>query len=229
MQFVKPLKLFILFFLIYSGIANGSNQIDVTPFYIKNYTNNFTNKYKFSYDIELTENGVTGSGKMLARVSNGKDVKKFKQDWIGVLNTADIILGNEKVSASMLDLYDTKTKLLTYSIDMDGEEVTKYEWKNLPNSMKPSQVSKIGKTKKTSSKGKLISTSEISYKLSLIPQGYEFCTIEEEIELESKEKSITTDCDVFDSQKKIVGSNINIIIGNQYVLKGRGKVEIDRD
>lgn len=229
MKFIKPLKLFILFLSVHSGISNANNQIDVTPFYAKNYSNNFTNKYNISFDIEWTEKTVTSKGKMFGKVSNGKEVMKFKQSWIGVLMTGDVIFGDEKSSSTMLDLYDTKTKLLAYSIDLEDEETTKYEWKKLPKLMKSGHSLKTGKTKKTTQDGKLISTSEISYKLKAVNQGYEFCTIEQEIVLESKEKNITTECDVFDSKKNIVGHNIDIMVGNQYVLRAIGRVEIDRD
>ncbi len=229
MKLQKLLKFILLALLISANNLYATNQIDVTPFYFSNYSENFSKKFKFLLDAEIYENGNMERAKILFVIENGHAVKQFDKNWIGVTNLIQIAVKDQNVSLKIIDLYDEKTKRIAFTVDMDDGEITKYEWIKQPKSMKPDESIVVGKSIKRSSEQKVISTSEISYKLVKRAQGYEFCSIDKEIEFESKNQNITYDCDLFDQQKRIIGNRIEAITNKQLTLKGMGRVEIEKN
>lgn len=229
MIFFKLPKILLLLFALFSLSAQAEIQVDISPFLIKNYSDNFIKKFKISYDIEIIEKGEVINGKMVTKISNGKVITKFNQDWLGISTSAQMVLKNEKLSTNLLDLYDLKSKDLSYTIDLEDSEITKYEWNKKPKFMKSGQILSTGKSATKAANGKVVSIGEIFYKFSVLREGYEFCTIEHETELESKFKNVSADCDLFDKNKKFVGNKVEIVIAEQYTLKGLGTVEIEKD
>lgn len=227
MNLQKLIRVISLVLLMFTNNLYASNQIDITPFYYSNYSNNFSLKFKYTFDVELHQKDLKNIGKILLNISEGKTINQFGKEWIGVSNESQMIVNDEKIILRMVDLYDIKTKFISFTIDLDDNEITKYEWSKKPKFMKSGESLVVGRSTKRSSDQKLISSSEISYRLSVLPQGYEFCTIDKETELATKEKSVTFDCDLFDKQKKLIGNRLEVQTNNQQLLKGISKVEIE--
>jgi hypothetical protein len=221
------LNFFSLILLTFASNLCAATQIDITPFYFSNYSNNFSSKFRFIFDLEIHDKETIYNGTILVNINNGKPINLFGKDWISVLYESETIANNEKVSLKMMDLYDLKTKNIAFTIDLNDDEITKYDWLKQPKLMKPGESVTVGKSIKRSTDKKIISSSEISYRLSVIPQGFEFCTIDKEIHLASKDNSVISDCDLFDKQKKLIGNRLEIKTNNRLTLKGAGKVEIE--
>ena len=146
------------------------------------------------------------------------------KDWLGVPLTGSVLAEKEKLDLRFLDLYDSKTLQLQHSIDLSNETTTSYQWTNVPRSMRLGQRLRVGTVMEKDLSGKILSTGDVEFFLSKFGDGFEFCTIEISKNEESKEQEMTKDCDRFDSNKRIVGTSIEVNLGSQSVTTATGKI-----
>ena len=120
-------------------------------------------------------------------------------------------------------MYDLKSKLKTYELLLEEETAKKYEWKNIPSLLTLGQAVEAGSYTETNNEGKVISTAKISYLITKIKNGYEFCEIENAQNLETGEAEILEDCDLFSDSKKLTGSRSKVKIGDgtDFLLLGK--------
>jgi hypothetical protein len=85
------------------------------------------------------------------------------------------------------------------------------------------QAVEVGSYKETNNKDKLISTAKISYLITKIKNGYEFCEIENIQNLETGESEVIEECDLFSVNKKLTGARSKVKIGDNTDLMIVGK------
>ena len=74
----------------------------------------------FDYEIELSgkSENILMSGQSTYAQDAGKKVSRFGKEWTGVTYKGFLKLNDEKIDVNGIDLYDTKTNLKIYSIDV---------------------------------------------------------------------------------------------------------------
>ena len=92
--------------------------------------------------------------------------------------------------------------------------------------MKSDQVIAVAQLTKRGKDGKIIEKGIVEWSLVAAPTGYEFCHIEKTTELKTKEQSVSRDCDVFDTSRRIVGGYIEITIDKGLKISGGGPVRL---
>ncbi len=215
-----------LFAFIGAGYAQTETEHLIEPFRPHSYTSGFTKG--FDYEIELSgkSENILMSGQLTYAQDAGKKVSRFGKEWTGVTYKGFLKLNDEKIDVNGIDLYDTKTNLKTYSIDVNDGEITHYVWRKIPEKMKSDQVIAVAQLTKRGKDGKIIEKGIVEWSLVAAPTGYEFCHIEKTTELKTKEQSVSRDCDVFDTSRRIVGGYIEITIDKSLKISGGGPVRL---
>lgn len=215
-----------LFSFIDAGYAQTEIEHLIEPFRPHSYTSGFTKG--FDYEIELSgkNENIVMSGQSTYAQDAGKKVSRFGKEWTGVTYKGFLKLNDAKINLNGIDLYDTKTNLKTYSIDVIDGEITHYVWRKIPEKMKSDQVIAVAQLTKRSKDGKIIEKGMVEWSFVAAPTGYEFCHIEKTTELKIKEESVSRDCDVFDTSRRIVGGYIEITIDKGLKISGGGPVRL---
>lgn len=188
------------------------------------YTKSFTKGFDASVEIKIMEDDRVTNATFLAEMLPGKPTRKFGGDWLGVPFSGSMMIEKEKIDVRFLELYDLNTLRLHHSVDLSDESVTSYQWTNVPISMRVGQKLKVGTVMERDSSGKTLSSGDVEFILSKLSGILEFCTLETVRDIESKEQEITKDCDLFDSNKRIVGTSVQIKLGPQSTTTGIGKI-----
>jgi hypothetical protein len=209
-----------------NGPLHAGPVVDIGAFQVATYTNGFSRGFDLKVDMQIADSGQVTKAVMNIQQGTGKPTKKFGQDWIGVQVTGDTIIREEKMELRFLDLYDSKTKLLQHSIDLDDETVTSYRWMDPPQSMQAGQRLKVATVSEKDQTGKIILSGDVEFLLVKAVQGFEFCTIETTKNADTSEREITKTCEQFDSNRKITGVAFEVRLGSQSITTGTGKIRL---
>lgn len=218
------------FSLLLVGTLCLSNQLhantlfDISSFQVDGYTKNFTKEFDIKMDLIIQDSGKITEIVGFINQSTAKTTNKFGQSWIGVFLTGQFVIEDEKIHQSFLLLYDPKTKRLHHLIDSNDGTMSSYEWKNVPKYMQDGERIKVGIVNEKDPDGKIILVGDVEFQFSKDNNGFEFCTIETNNNLETKQQEITKECDQFDFMKKIVGVKVEVMLGDYSTTTGTGKI-----
>ena len=190
--------------------ANSSEEFEVRPFLTETYTGGFS--LGLIGSLSFSERVGSGSldGRLDYRQEPGQPLRRFNRDWIGVKTVGEMRIGSEESKLFQLDLYDPKTKLLAYAIDLDDGSVTSYETSVLPLKIKPGVSPILGSLIKKSKEGEVLETGVFQWEFVISAVGFEFCQIETAQELKSRVETTVRTCDIFDKRKRIVGQRVDL-------------------
>jgi len=213
--------------LFMASSVSASSQFEIRPFTNHGYTSNFSKGLDIELDMKISEFDQVIYSKLNLKQSPGMHVKLFEKDWISVSLNGNMFIDKEQTKLNFIDYYHPVTKLLHYTIDLGDKSITTYEWTNFPKYLRIGQRMRVGSVNERTESGQLTSYGNVDILLSKLPQGFEFCTIEISFDVESKENSFLKDCDEFDLNKNITGTNIEIKVENKTIAKARGRVKIN--
>lgn len=204
----------------------GSSQLEILPFTNAGYTSNFSKSFEAEIDMKFSEANEVIDSKMNLKQSPGTHAKLFEKDWISVSLNGDVFIEKEQTQLNFIDYYHPVTKHLHYSIDLSDKTITTYEWTNFPKYLRVGQRVRVGVVNERTESGKLTSYGDVDVSLNKTSQGFEFCTIEMSINVESKESSLLKDCDEFDHSKNIIGANFEMKTAGKNVARAKVKIKI---
>ncbi len=225
------IKKFILFAVIgfgyyQSGICQTQTDHEIETFLPYAYTSGFTKGIEYSFALSGESGSLVINGHMTYQQDAGQKVKKFGKDWIGTPQKGSIKILEDNSNIDGLDLYDIKSKLKIFSIDLTDGQITQYVWKKTPSKMKNGETIAVARTTKRTADGKILETGTLEWSFLVASTGYEFCEIEKSIDKKSKEESASRDCSVFDKSKQLVGGYIEIFLDQGVKISGGGPVKI---
>jgi len=215
-----------LFGFIGMGRAQMVSDHPIEPFRPHSYTSGFTKGLEYEIELSGRSENIEMSGQATFSQDIGRKISRFGREWIGVNYKGFFKLDEEIIDVNGIDLYDIKTNLKTYSIDVNDGEITQYVWRKIPEKMKSEQVIEVAQLSKRDKGGKILERGTVEWSLVAAPTGYEFCQIEKTIELKTKEESVSRDCDVFDTSKRIVGGYIEVTFEKNIKISGGGPVKL---
>ena len=215
-----------LSFFLVSNSYSQTEKIRYSDFLPLNYTANF----KKSVHTNLEGIGKVDGEEISISFRIQQEVgvlSKFKnKQWTKVKISADALYGDAAVNLTLVHLYDLKSKLKTYEILVEDESVTKFEWNKIPSYLTLGQAVDAGSYTETNKDGKVISNAKISFLITKIKNGYEFCQIEYINNLETSESGTSEDCDLFSISKELTGSRSKVKIGANTEFSFAGKITI---
>jgi hypothetical protein len=176
--------------------------------------------------LSTVADGTKSEDKLIVSQSPGKSIKKYGKEWISVDFTGAMKFLGEETTVRGMELYHPTSGLLQYIVDFDDDSVENYRWDNIPKLMKSGEIKQVGTVNEKTKKGKLISSGTLALKAEKIKDGYRFCTIQTTIEIATKEKTVVNDCDLFDDQKIITGTYVEIRFGKYFVTSGTGEIKL---
>ena len=208
--------------------ANQKETFEIAPFLLSGYSEGFSREIEWSVDMDLAffSLSLQTSSLLTMAQSKGSALSQYGKEWLGVSTNGKMVVDDETVNVSLLDLYDPVSKQLVYVIDHEDESVRHYEWTQVPARMRSGELKTVGKISERSKEGALISTGEVKYLFKKTDTGYEFCHIERTVKVESKEKTAAKDCDLFDKNKKIFGFRFEMHEGSGISGKGEGRIRV---
>ena len=207
--------------------AEKGAVVEIKDFYISSYTNSFTRGLEINLRMQMKSDGKKTSSELVLFQDRGAATRRFDSEWVGVAQYGHMLIGDEKTPLSILNLFDPASLRLIHSIDMEDLSITSYEWTNVPKSMRLGETITVGRVSERSPDDRLTSQGIVQFRLRKTRLGYEFCTIENATELESKEKNIVRDCDLFDVNKKLIGNRLEMLLGKSLRFSGRGEIKIN--
>lgn len=219
-----------LIFILISPLnawAQNDTAIEIKDFFVSSYTDRFTRGLQVNLRLQMKSEGKKLPSTVVLSQDTGAATRRFDREWIGVVQQGYMLIADEKTPLSVLNLFDPTTLRLIHTIDMNDLSITSYEWIDIPKTMRLGETKTVGRVREQSSEDKPIAQGIVQFKLSKIKSGYEFCTIEKTIELDSKDRNIVRDCDLFDANKKIIGSRLVMNLGKSLKSSGRGEIIIN--
>lgn len=214
------------FFLVPIAYSQ-TEKIKYSDFLPLAYTSNFKKSVQTNFDGVGKVDGEKISTNFLTKQDAGV-LSSFKnKQWTKVKISANGLYGDASFNVTLVHLYDLKSKLKTYEIFVEDETTKKYEWKIIPTLLTLGQAVEVGGYKETNNKDKLIATANISYLITKIKSGYEFCEIENIQNLETGESEVIEECDLFSNEKKLIGARSKVKIGNsaEFLVVGKSTLK----
>ncbi len=225
MILIKNFSAIAISLFIVSSVS-ASSQFEILPFTNAGYTSNFSKSFEIEFDMKISEADQVVDLKLNLKQSPGTHAKLFEKDWIRVSLSGDMFIEKEQTQLNFIDYYHPVTKLLHYSIDLSDKSITTYEWATFPKYLRIGERARVGTVNERTESGKLTSYGNVDIFLNKTPQGFEFCTIEMSLNVESKETSLIKDCDEFDLNKNIIGINVEKKTADKTVAKAKGRIKI---
>ena len=218
-----------LSFFLVSNSYSQTEKIRYSDFLPLNYTANFKKSVHTNFEGTGKVDGEEISISLRLKQEVGV-LSKFKnKQWTKVKTSVDGLAGDAAVNETLVALYDLKSKLQIYEISLvsghlikqDGtdeiyvedESVKKFEWNKIPSYLTLGQAVDAGSYTETDKDGKVISNAKISFLITKIKNGYEFCQIEYINNLETSESGTSEGCDLFSISKELTGSREKAKIG----------------
>lgn len=224
---IKNYLILAIFSFGFIGMGRAQTETDhpIEPFRPHSYTSGFTKGLEYEFELSGKDGYILLSGQAKNLQEAGRKISRFKKDWIGVTYKGFVKLNEEKMDTNDIFLYDIKTNLKKYSIDLNDGEITHYVWRKIPDKMKSEQVIVVAQLSKRGKDGKIFERGTLEWSLVAAPTGYEFCQIEKTIMLKTKEENVWRDCDIFDTSRRIVGGYIEATLGKSIKITGGGPVK----
>jgi hypothetical protein len=220
----KNLIGFVALLLFFSKFAYAQPDLmGYAEFLPDRYTSNFKKGVQSKLIGTATIEKQKMAVEMLLSQEAGNVSKYDGKKWMQIKSSGSAKLGSESVNVSLVQYYDLKTKLKIYEIDVDEEKTTQYEWRSIPKNLRFGDLVEVGSYKEKDKSGKLVGIGIVSYRLTQITNGYEFCQIESGKDLESDEHEIVEDCDQFTQDKKLTGQRVKVKIGKDTEIEVSGK------
>jgi hypothetical protein len=214
---------FLVTFFLVPIAYSQTEKIKLSDFLPLAYTSNFKKSVQTNFEGVGKVDGEKISANFLAKQDVGVFSNFKNTQWIKVNISANGIFNDASFIFTLVHFYDLKSKLKMYEISVDDETVKKFEWKTIPVFLTLGQAVEVGSYKETNNKDKLISTAKISYLITKIKNGYEFCEIENIQNLETGESEVIEECDLFSVNKKLTGARSKVKIGDNTDLMIVGK------
>lgn len=212
--------------LFVASSVSASSQLEILPFTNAGYTSNFAKSFEIEFDMKISEADQVIDSKLNLKQSPGTHAKLFEKDWISVSLKGDMFIEKEQTQLNFIDYYHPVTKLLHYTIDLNDKTITTYQWANFPKYLRIGERARVGTVNERTESGELTSYGNVDIFLNKTLQGFEFCTIEMSLDIESKENSLLKDCDEFDLNKNIIGTNVEVKTAGKTVAKAKGRIKI---
>lgn len=149
------------------------------------------------------------------------------KDWIEVKLSASVKFGPEETEISQIQLYDPRTQLQAFEIDLREHTIKSYEWTALPKTLRSGEVKQVARTQEKDKDEKVLSEGTISYRLTVHTLGYEFCRIEVTREVESDDEKSIEDCDQFSRGGRISGSRVVLKLDEDTTVELTGKLKLN--
>lgn len=202
-----------LSFFLVSNSYSQTEKIRYSDFLPLNYTANFKKSVHTNFEGTGKVDGEEISISLRLKQEVGV-LSKFKnKQWTKVKTSVDGLAGDAAVNETLVALYDLKSKLQIYEIYVEDESVKKFEWNKIPSYLTLGQAVDAGSYTETDKDGKVISNAKISFLITKIKNGYEFCQIEYINNLETSESGTSEGCDLFSISKELTGSRAKAKIG----------------
>lgn len=202
-----------LSFFLVSNSYSQTEKIRYSDFLPLNYTANFKKSVHTNFEGTGKVDGEEISISLRLKQEVGV-LSKFKnKQWTKVKTSVDGLAGDAAVNETLVALYDLKSKLQIYEIYVEDESVKKFEWNKIPSYLTLGQAVDAGSYTETDKDGKVISNAKISFLITKIKNGYEFCQIEYINNLETSESGTSEGCDLFSISKELTGSREKAKIG----------------
>jgi hypothetical protein len=202
-----------LSFFLVSNSYPQTEKIRYSDFLPLNYTANFKKSVHTNFEGTGKVDGEEISISIRLKQEVGV-LSKFKnKQWTKVKTSGDLLAGDAAVNETIVALYDLKSKLQIYEIYVEDESVKKFEWNKIPSYLTLGQAVDAGSYTETDKDGKVVSNAKISFLITKIKNGYEFCQIEYINKLETSESGTSESCDLFSISKELTGSRVKAKIG----------------
>ena len=202
-----------LSFFLVSNSYPQTEKIRYSDFLPLNYTANFKKSVHTNFEGTGKVDGEEISISIRLKQEVGV-LSKFKnKQWTKVKTSVDGLAGDAAVNETLVALYDLKSKLQIYEIYVEDESVKKFEWNKIPSYLTLGQAVDAGSYTETDKDGKVVSNAKISFLITKIKNGYEFCQIEYINNLETSESGTSESCDLFSISKELTGSRVKAKIG----------------
>ena len=114
---------------IQMGYSQTGGEYLIDPFRPHGYTSGFTKGLEYEIELSGKSDNIVISGQSTYAQDAGKKISRFGKEWTGVTYKGFLKFNDEKIDVNGIDLYDTKTNLKTYSIDVIDGEITHYVWR----------------------------------------------------------------------------------------------------
>lgn len=212
--------------LVEAGYSQIREGYLIEQFRLHSYTNTFTRGLEHSFELSGQSEKLVVNGQAIYTQDVGRKINRFGKEWTGVPYKGILKFNDEKIKVNGIDLYDIKTNLKIYSIDLNDGEIVHYIWLKIPEKMKNGEAIDVARFTKRGKNGKVLENGTLEWNLIVAPTGYEFCYVEKSIELKTKKESVSRECDVFDSSQKIVGGYLEMMIEAGLKISGGGPVKL---
>lgn len=221
---LKKLLSFLSLLLLSTQFAHAQPELmGYAEFMPAQYTSNFKKGVQSALVGSALMDNEKINVKLFFNQKAGVIGKYAGSQWIKVGASMKGKLGSEPVDISLIQLYDPETKLKMYEIGVQDKRIKQFVWNSLPKLLPLGELLEVGSFTEKDNDDKLVNMGTMSYILTRIANGFEFCQINSGKDLETGMNELAEDCDQFSLDKKHTGFRAKVKFGEDIEILVSGK------